>query len=383
MKKKMLMIGAVPPPYHGSNISFARILQSDLFKLFNVHLVDSSDHRDGSNIGKLDLMNIYLALKNLLQVFFLALVKRPDIFYIRIAQDFLPYLRDGLQILAVKIVSPRTKIVIHLDGGYFFEFYKKSPSFVKWFIDLTMKCVSDAIVLGECLQYIFEQWLTKSHIHVVPNGTTFNPELQNKFTTSDSSGPISLIYLSTVIPSKGILDVLDAVKEIVAKGHKVHLTIAGERKTNDPYRNRSGEDIMNEYTSRLQDKMLKGTVNDRILLKGSDKDQALIDTDVFLLPTYYPYEGLPNAILEAMAAGNVIISTKHAAIPEVIIDGQTGFFVEKQNSKDIAARLIQLDNDRMLLSKMQQASRKRFENEYTAEKSNTKLVNVFLNIAER
>ena len=52
-----------------------------------------------------------------------------------------------------------------------------------------------------------------------------------------------------------------------------------------------------------------------------------------MLPTYYKMEGQPISILEAMATGNVILTTRHAGIPDVVTDGKHGRFFEKKNAK--------------------------------------------------
>ncbi|MFC1694679.1 glycosyltransferase family 4 protein [Pseudomonadota bacterium] len=63
-------------------------------------------------------------------------------------------------------------------------------------------------------------------------------------------------------------------------------------------------------------------------------------------------EGMPVAILEAGLAGLPVISTRHAGIPEAVIDGQTGYLIEPGNSRDMAERIVELANDRKLTKNM-------------------------------
>lgn len=56
-------------------------------------------------------------------------------------------------------------------------------------------------------------------------------------------------------------------------------------------------------------------------------------------------EGLPVAILEAMAHGLPIVSTRHAGIPESVIDGVTGYLVAENDVEAMAARLVELADD--------------------------------------
>jgi colanic acid/amylovoran biosynthesis glycosyltransferase len=82
--------------------------------------------------------------------------------------------------------------------------------------------------------------------------------------------------------------------------------------------------------------------------------QELLQTaDVFVQhsltdPETGDEEGLPVAILEAMAWGLPVIATIHAGIPEAVDDGVTGFLVEQGDSQSMAARIEQLARDRDL-----------------------------------
>lgn len=56
-------------------------------------------------------------------------------------------------------------------------------------------------------------------------------------------------------------------------------------------------------------------------------------------------EGLPSSIQEAMAAGAVVVSTRHAGIPEVVIDGRTGRLVDENDEAGFGAALAQVLDD--------------------------------------
>ncbi|MEO8447271.1 MAG: hypothetical protein ABI528_07225, partial [bacterium] len=92
-KKKIILIGSVPPPYHGSSIYFSDLLNSKLKNEFEITHLDISDHRDLNNLSKLDFTNAYLAVKNIYNLRKLIHKIRPDLIYIPVASNFLPYLR--------------------------------------------------------------------------------------------------------------------------------------------------------------------------------------------------------------------------------------------------------------------------------------------------
>lgn len=96
-----------------------------------------------------------------------------------------------------------------------------------------------------------------------------------------------------------------------------------------------------------------GLENAFYFIKSSDIGSSRIDvlsflraTDVFALPSLW--EGLPISILEAMALRVPTISTRVNAIPEAIIDGETGLLVEPGDGAGLAEAIIRLKNDSKL-----------------------------------
>jgi glycosyltransferase involved in cell wall biosynthesis len=55
-------------------------------------------------------------------------------------------------------------------------------------------------------------------------------------------------------------------------------------------------------------------------------------------------EGQPISILEAMATGNLVLTTMHAGIPDIFQDGVNGYYVEKRSHTSIINKLIYIQN---------------------------------------
>ena len=75
------------------------------------------------------------------------------------------------------------------------------------------------------------------------------------------------------------------------------------------------------------------------LVRGEDKKRLLEWGNVFVFPTYYSMEGQPISIFEAMATGNIILTTEHAGIPDVFKEEINGFYIEKKSPNLIATKL--------------------------------------------
>ena len=79
-------------------------------------------------------------------------------------------------------------------------------------------------------------------------------------------------------------------------------------------------------------------------------------------------EGTPVAIMEASAASLPVVSTFHAGIPDVILDGITGILVPETDIDKMADAMLTLLNDKELARKMGRAGRERIKSEYSMER---------------
>lgn len=84
-------------------------------------------------------------------------------------------------------------------------------------------------------------------------------------------------------------------------------------------------------------------------------------------------EGTPVAVLDAQAAALPVLSTFHAGIPDIIIDGETGFLVKEQDVDGMARYMIKLMEEKGLAKKMGEAGRKRTSELFSMEKCLNKL----------
>jgi glycosyltransferase involved in cell wall biosynthesis len=84
-------------------------------------------------------------------------------------------------------------------------------------------------------------------------------------------------------------------------------------------------------------------------------------------------EGTPLGILEAGASSLPVISTRHEGIPEVVIEGETGFLVDEGDVEGMAKHMLELVEDPALAARLGQAARKRIEGHFSMERSISEL----------
>jgi colanic acid/amylovoran biosynthesis glycosyltransferase len=87
-------------------------------------------------------------------------------------------------------------------------------------------------------------------------------------------------------------------------------------------------------------------------------------------------EGMPVSILEASAAGLPVVSTLHAGIPEIVVDGETGFLVEERDVAAMARHMEQLLADPALASTLGGNGRRRIAEQFSIDRSIARLWDV-------
>ncbi len=78
-------------------------------------------------------------------------------------------------------------------------------------------------------------------------------------------------------------------------------------------------------------------------------------------------EGTPVSILEAQAAGLPVVSTLHAGIPDVVVDGETGFLVNEKDTEGLAQAIVRLLDDQALAVKLGGQAKRRIEENFTLD----------------
>ena len=136
-----------------------------------------------------------------------------------------------------------------------------------------------------------------------------------------------------------------------------------------------GDGPMRPHVERLVSKL---SCSDRIKMSGhiSDVENALAAMDIFALPSY-ANEGVPQAILQAMAMSLPVISTHVGAIEEAVIDGKTGIIVNPKDTPSLGLALKQLLNDPTTADAMALAGREHIENRFSMENMVNKMSKIF------
>ncbi|MBO0664153.1 glycosyltransferase [Jiella sp. MQZ9-1] len=119
----------------------------------------------------------------------------------------------------------------------------------------------------------------------------------------------------------------------------------------------------------------KAGIGDRVTWHGSRERAHVFDllakADLFVLPSRIARsgdrDGLPNVLMEAQAHRLPVVSTKVSAIPELVIDGETGLLVEERDPKALAAAMARLMDDPLLATRLAEAGERRVREKFSPE----------------
>lgn len=199
----------------------------------------------------------------------------------------------------------------------------------------------------------------KSRIVAIPNGidtTKYSPSLDG--ISAASSGlrhgarhvAVIVGHLSEV---KGYPTFFKAAARVVRRMDSVAFLVVGEEMVHTGYR---------DHLERLVQSL--GIAHCTHFL-GWRKDVAdvLRAADVMVLPSHA--EGLPLAVLEAMACGKPVVATPVNGVPEAVIDGGTGILVAPGDDEALAEALIRLFDQPEVARQMGSEGRRRVETHFS------------------
>jgi glycosyltransferase involved in cell wall biosynthesis len=361
-KPRLIVIGPTPPPIHGVTVSTALVLESPLVhEHFNVRHLDTSDRRAVTTLGRWDIKNVKLGLRNVFELLGLLRGKR-GIVYLPISQGPGAFLRDSLFINLAGL--SRWKVAVHLRGSEFHEFYARRGRIFRLWIRLTLRRVDSAAVMGESLRHVLEAFVPPEKVAVVPNGT---PRLGAELHLRRRK---RVLFLSNLLTRKGVVEAVEAAVIVARQDPEVRFIFAGSWES--PELERTVRGVAEEASDRI---------HFMAPVAGREKIQLLLSSGILLFPPVKP-EGHPRVVLEGLAAGLPIVTTDRGAIAQTVIDGECGFVLDDPVPARLADRICELIGDRALYERMSHAAQARHLAEFTPEATDGRLVRWLLETAE-
>src|SRR5215813_2940748 len=196
-----------------------------------------------------------------------------------------------------------------------------------------------------------------NRIHRVYNGLNIAEFGRANF----SSDPPLIVAIGRLIAKKGFANLIRACALLAERGISFRCEIFGE----------------GSLENQLRGQIAELGLRDRIQLPGAKPQheirERLTDASVFVMPSVPEAGGgmdnLPTVIMEAMATGLPVVSTRIGGIPEMVIDNETGFLVEPHDIVALAGAIEKVTNDRSLGQRLGRAGYERAQKLFSIEKN--------------
>ncbi|HEY9642483.1 MAG TPA: glycosyltransferase, partial [Coleofasciculaceae cyanobacterium] len=189
-----------------------------------------------------------------------------------------------------------------------------------------------------------------------------------------ADGVIQIITVCRLVEKKGVEYAIRAVAQIKDRYPKIQYTIIGDGPLKPE---------LEKLVSELK-------ISDTVHLVGWKQRNEVIEilnqSQIFLAPSVTAcngdQEGIPVALMEAMAMGMPVISTFHSGIPELIEDGYSGYLVPERDVDGLADRILTLIHHPELWSKLEKAGRWQVEKEFNNKKLSVRLCEIYENLVD-
>ena len=260
---------------------------------------------------------------------------RPDLFHIHTAREF-SFLRDLL--VGTSIARDyHVKYAMTIHFGDAKSVFNRIPKILhKHLIRLLNKYCSCIFFLSEEIAKSYVAIGVRSDICSVLYNFHDMPAPSEK---KQVSKPLRCLFVGAIERRKGILELIDAI-ESIKENVNLHLDVCGL--ANDP----SVRHKFEEFCERNKDLVtLHGYVT------GNEKALCFGQSDVLVLPSFQ--EGMPLVVLEALATGCAIISTRVGGTPEILTD-KNAVWVNTGDAKSLAYAIEMLANNPEKVRAMQQ-----------------------------
>jgi glycosyltransferase involved in cell wall biosynthesis len=325
--------------------TYAELLDKDQFEVTIAYMVGGRVSRECESIARVRLIHISTPnrMRRLFQLVRIAREMRCDVLHNHLS---------WYGLLAGAIAGVKRVETIH-------NTYRWLTGKKRWAFALSCLLAHRLIAVSAAVESFtidFFPFMSERKFVVIYNGIIlqrFCPskkrhEVRNHLGLSEEDFLVT--FVGRLEEQKGLAFLLDAVNQLNQRYTNLKVLLVGEG---------SLEQSLREYARRLS------LQNIYFLGYREDVANLLAASDVFVLPSVY--EGLPLTVLQAMAVGCPTVVSRVGGLPEVVLDGVTGFLVEPGSIDQLRDRIDRLYNDARLRSTFSRNALETVGRQFTAE----------------
>jgi glycosyltransferase involved in cell wall biosynthesis len=234
-----------------------------------------------------------------------------------------------------------------------------------WGLRWALKLAERVVVLDKGSEEAMKRFLPVERVLRIPNAIAVQPVANGRAVRE----PPNVLYLGHVIPTKGMRELMEAWRQLRPQGWRLRLAGLGSAAYRKELLGIVGAEAGVEFLGDLPHEAAW---------------RLMQAADIFVLPTYT--EGFPNVILEAMAAGKAIISTRVGAIPEMLDADENepcGLLIAPRDVGALVAALRDLMAAPQWREVLGRRARAKLERSYTTDAVHSRLLAIWRDAAGR
>ncbi|MEO9476971.1 MAG: glycosyltransferase family 4 protein [Cyclobacteriaceae bacterium] len=357
LKKKVVVVGQTPPPYHGQAMMIEKLVNTefDNIEIYHIRMSYSSQIDEIGRISIRKILHLFYLIFKTHVVFWK--FKPSVLVYYPVGNRLGGVLRDWVYLLLTRGLFK--KLVLNFQaaglGEYIWSF---NPLFRRMLCFPFMK--PDLSILLTEGNPRDDQRLQSKRTAFIPNGIDDLFEEYRHLISSNinDDNNFNCIYLGMVKESKGVTDLIKGIDYLVnvKKFTRVQLRIVGS------FASKEYETKVKNY---VEHKSLVNYIIFEGLQVGDRKWEYLLNSDVLCFPTFFEKESFGNVIIEGFMMSKPVIGSNWRGTSTIIDDGLNGIIVDVHDYQGIGDAILQLSADRSKLQEMSSEARKKFINKYT------------------
>ena len=282
-------------------------------------------------------------------------------------------LRDYVALICASLFARgRVRKVVALHGSVFTEWPTNSLN--AQLLRSVIRCVGCVTCVGSShRQALINLGVPSGKIEIVPNSCEYDGIEESDVTEKQASSdqPLECLFLSSLTDTKGYPEYLEALEMIGSvDGAPIHAVLCGPIMM-DAYRKRF--ETYDEAKVWIEQKVASINESDRVQVewipgaRGSGKKALFEQAQIFVLPTQYPVEAQPLAVIEAMAHGCAIVTTDAGELLSTVND-ESAIVLSAPTSDSVKQSIISLAEDEQLRLRLSQAALNQFKLKFNRER---------------
>lgn len=365
MKPRIVISGHLPPPMSGIGTYYQVLLNSSLPRRVNLRFVDTSLHRRQlSQTGSWSLSNIVWALIDCLRFTKTVIAYRPEICHIATAFG-LSFVKHSVCVVAARLLG--CKVLLHPHCS-FYALYERQGRAWQWFFRRIVSLCHGVVVLSSEWKKLSEI-VPSCRMYLLPNAidlASYEDVGRERVESKNDKSCLHILYLGFLGKAKGTFDLIRAARTVLRQEQGVVFDLVGAEHF-------AGE--MQQLNAQVADACLGKSIHVQPAVTGQQKVEFLRSADIFVYPSYH--EGMPMAVIEAMACALPIVATRVGGLPDLVQPGLNGCLVPAGQPDQLADAIRELIVNPQLRHAMQAASFRRAQESFDIEALVFRLLDIY------